>query len=306
MSFHLQQLEIILNRMLAIPIDELELLDARLLHRTPKFNRPGKHTDVLIRPSIEAAGDDLLRVIFEIMKDGNMGIGRDLRPLLADLLIGPQIIGRKRIIGTIIIRAQQHAAHRVEGDRASNIRMLTDEVHEVARLGLGGRVRSRAMLVTFRSPARREVAIQIQALFGFQHFDRDAVVIFQQAFRQNTIVFSTGLDRVAAHHQTRLVRMRLPGAVWIFDAHLQDPPIAIEIFAVHETIHRVIGIWIVARARADDLRLVGQRPFRAIGVDARHDVKGARVQSPRDIFILLIFCDQRMDQIQCRGGCRDL
>jgi hypothetical protein len=110
----LQQLEIILNRMLAIPIDELELLDARLLHWTPEFHRPGEHAQMIVCPGIEAARNHLLRMIFEIMKDGDMWVGCDLCALFADLLIGPEVIGGEIIIGAIIIRTQQHAAHRVK------------------------------------------------------------------------------------------------------------------------------------------------------------------------------------------------
>ena len=86
--------------MLAIPLDVLDLLDARLFHRTPKFDRPRKDTHVLIGPLIEGAGDDLLGMVLEIVKDGNVRISCDLRSLLANLLKCPQIIG-----GMFIIRA---------------------------------------------------------------------------------------------------------------------------------------------------------------------------------------------------------
>ena len=36
----LEQFEIIFHGMFTIPVDELEFLDARLFHRTPKFHRP--------------------------------------------------------------------------------------------------------------------------------------------------------------------------------------------------------------------------------------------------------------------------
>src|SRR6266545_1495425 len=120
----LEQFEIIINGMFAIQIDEFKLFDARLFHRTPKFNRPRKKTQVIIGPVIEAACDDLLRVIFEIVKNRNVRITRELRSLLTDLLIRPQILSWEIIIGTIIIWTQQDPANCMERNRAGDIRML--------------------------------------------------------------------------------------------------------------------------------------------------------------------------------------
>ena len=90
--------------MFAIPIDEFEFLNSSLLHRTPEFNRPRKHAEVFIGPCIKAAGDHLFGMVFEIMKDRDVRVARDLRALFADLLVGPQISSGKGIVGTVIIR----------------------------------------------------------------------------------------------------------------------------------------------------------------------------------------------------------
>ena len=144
------------------------------------------------------------------------------------------------------------------------------------------------MLVTLRSPASGKVAVEVKALFRSDHLDRDTIVILQQTLWQNTVVCSASLDRVAANHQTRFLGVYLPRTVRIFDTHLQDAPIAVQVLARHKAVHRVIRIRIVARARADDLWLVRQRPFGAIRVDARYDVKGSRIQGTRSIFILFV------------------
>jgi len=58
---------------------------------------------MFVCPCIEAAGDDLLGMIFEIVKDGNVRVTGDLRSLLANLLIGPQIFSEKFIVRAIIL-----------------------------------------------------------------------------------------------------------------------------------------------------------------------------------------------------------
>src|SRR5262245_48794168 len=69
-----EQFKIILDRMLTKPVDELVLFDARLLLRAPEFHGPGEDAHVIIGPRVEAAGDDLLWMIFEIVKDRNVWI----------------------------------------------------------------------------------------------------------------------------------------------------------------------------------------------------------------------------------------
>ena len=51
------------------------------------------------------------------------------------------------------------------------------------------------------------------------------------------------------------------------------------------------------RPRDSDGDGVPDRPFRAIGVHARHDIKRARVHGARCLFIFFIFCNQGMDEI---------
>src|ERR1051325_11098620 len=110
----LKQLEVIIKRMLTIPINELEVLNLSLLHWTPKLHCPGVHTHMVVCPSIKATGNDLFGMIFEIMEDRDVWITREFRSLLTDLLERPQILGRHFIIGAVIIWPQQHATHRVK------------------------------------------------------------------------------------------------------------------------------------------------------------------------------------------------
>src|SRR6266542_2764557 len=122
--------------MFTVSINELELLDTGLPHRTPEFNCPCEDAYVFICPGVEAARNDLLGMIFEIMKDRDMRITRDLRPLLTDLLKRPQILSWELIVRTIIIWTQQYATHRVKRNRASDVGVFRNEVDQVARFRL--------------------------------------------------------------------------------------------------------------------------------------------------------------------------
>src|SRR6185295_6788010 len=55
---------------------------------------------------------------------------------------------------------------------------------------------------------------------------------------------------------------------------------------------------------ADVLRLVRERPFGTVRIDARTDVKGARVQRPRDVRILAMVFGQVFEKVDAgdRGG----
>src|SRR5258707_5771037 len=87
----LEQFDIIFNRMITIPFDIFEILNARLLHWTPKLDRPRIHTAMLIRPFIERASDHFLGIIFELVEYRNIWIARDLGALRTNLLGCPHI-----------------------------------------------------------------------------------------------------------------------------------------------------------------------------------------------------------------------
>src|SRR5262249_14905697 len=64
----LQQLQVVLDRMLAIPLDELVVADTGLALRAPDLNGPREHAAVIVHPVVECAGDDFLGVVAEIVK----------------------------------------------------------------------------------------------------------------------------------------------------------------------------------------------------------------------------------------------
>ena len=77
--------------------------------------------------------------------------------------------------------------------------------------------------------------------------------------------------------------MRLPHAVRIGDAHLQDAPVAVDVLdrRVPRCSSSSCGYGRVLERI--HLRLVGERPFGAVGIDARAHVERARVERARDV-----------------------
>ena len=83
-----EQLQVVLGRVRAIPLDEVVVLDSRLAHRRPDLHGPEELPQVLVDP-VEAAGDHLLRVVLEVVEDRDVGIAGELGALLAEEPVEP-------------------------------------------------------------------------------------------------------------------------------------------------------------------------------------------------------------------------
>ena len=125
----LEQLEIVLDRMFAIPLDEFVVGDSGLALRAPDLHGPREYASVIVHPIVERPGDDFLGVISEVVEYRDVRITGCLGAFRTNFLIHPQVFDRQRVVGQMRRRAQQHAAIRVERDRAGNVRVLADEPH---------------------------------------------------------------------------------------------------------------------------------------------------------------------------------
>src|SRR6188508_1575122 len=107
-----------------------------------------------------------------------------------------------------------------------------------------------------RSPLRREVPIQVEALERRGHLDRDAVVILDAALDEQPVERSVvgAVDRIAAHEELLLLGMQPPSAVRIFDAHVEHSPVAVEILDLEAVLGLVERVW--PNARADETPLL--------------------------------------------------
>ncbi len=276
----LQQLQVVLGRVLAVPVDPVVVGDAGLAVRRPQLHGPEQRAEVLVEPVL-GAGDDLLRVVLEIVEDADRRIAGELGAEFAETLVDPQVFGRHVGVGLRAHRPQDDAAVGVEADRRTDVRVLGDEVHHRAHLGLAGRVRAGAGLFELLAPVGREVAVQVEPFEVRVGADLQAVVVAQQALGHDAEILAADVAGLARHHQPRVFGVLLPAAVCIGHAHAEHAAVAVDVFDV-QAIDRRFVERVRACRRADVARLVGQRQFGAVGVQPRADVDRARVQQVRD------------------------
>ena len=217
----LEQLQVVLGLVVTNPLDEAVVGDPRLALRAPELRRPRVDAVVVVEPVVTATLDRLLRVVLEVVEHRDRRIAGELRRLLADQLVGAQVTRRVVLVGIARVRAQMDTGERVVRDVARDVRARDDGLDHRARLGLGGRKRPGAGLLALGSPLHREVAVEIESLERRRDLDRDPVVVADRALPEQPVVLAAFLVGVAAHHQARLLGMRLPGAVRIAHAHHQ-------------------------------------------------------------------------------------
>ena len=158
-----------------------------------------------------------------------------------------------------------------------------------------------AELLEFLAPACREVAVEVEPLAGPLDLHREAVEAVVAAFRHDTIVGAADFGRIAPHHQPRLLAdalSRVPfGSAMRICRMRPSPSMSSTVRPSDVLLVQRIG----ARARADPFRLVGERPFGAVGIDPRTDVERARVERARDVGIVAVLRDERMQEVERRG-----
>ena len=153
-----KQLEIVLGRVIAKPVDIEIFFQSGLAHRAPDLDHPAEHPEVIVDP-VERAADDLLRVITELVIDGDVRVAGKLAALRADALVVPEILGVHLRVRQMIERTQQHAAPGMERDTPHDVGMTDDEIGHRPDLGLRGREGPSPELLILLPPIARKIAI---------------------------------------------------------------------------------------------------------------------------------------------------
>jgi len=133
----------------------------------------------------------------------------------------------------------------------------------------------------------------------------EAVIALESTLREDPKIGSADLRRVPPHHQTRLIRVRLPKPVRIRDSHLQDAAVAVDVLD-RKAFDGLLVVRVGASAGAHPFGSIGQRPFRAVRIDAWTDVENAGVQRPGDIGIAAVLGYQLIQKVQIGSRRRDL
>ena len=188
---------------------------------------------------------------------------------------------------------------RVIADRRADVLVGDDEVDHRLHLGLAGRVVAGADLLVLLAPARREVAVEVEALEVGVDLDRQAVVVLDQPLGHQAVVLAAELARLARDHQARVLLALLPRAVRIGDAHEEDAAVAVDVLG-GEALDRLLVERIAPRRRADVARPVGERELGAVGVQARAEIDRARVEQLRDVGIAAVLGEQLVEEVEHR------
>ena len=189
-------------------------------------------------------------------------------------------------------------AEGVEGDGPGDVGVVGDKLYGRPNFWFAGRKWTGPALV--RLPMHRKVAVQIQPFQRRRHFYQGAIIVANTPLRQQPVIVTTGqIIRLARDEQTRMIGMGLPGAVRVFEPHLQDTAVAINILHVQPI--QLILAGIRPGAAADKLGVVGQRPLRAIRIEPGHDVKDPAVQQVAQPGVTVITAKQLMNQVESGG-----
>jgi hypothetical protein len=202
------------------------------------------------------------------------------------------------IVVVAAVRPQVDARERVVRDVAGDVRSRDDRLHVRARLGLREREGPGAELLPLRLPLDREVAIQVEAFERRRDLDLDAVVVPDPALPQHPVERAVlrALVCVARRHHPRIIRVRLPGAVRVLDAHHQDAPVAVDVLFVEAVL--LVEPRIRAQARADEVRLVREGCLGTVHGQPRHDVERAGVEAARDLRVGAVTAKELVEEVE--------
>mmetsp|Transcript_15759 Transcript_15759/g.43575 ORF Transcript_15759/g.43575 Transcript_15759/m.43575 type:complete len:491 (-) Transcript_15759:12-1484(-) len=300
----LQQLEVVLHRVGAVPVDPLGVLDAGLLVGRPQLDHPEQRAEVLVDPVL-GAGDDVLGVVAEVLVDADGRVAAVLFAQGRELLEQPQVLGRHVLVAAGAAGAQDDAAVGVEADRRADVGMLGDEVHHRAHLGFAGGVGPGAELLELLAPIGGEVAVQVQAFAVGVDLEGQPVMLLDKALGDQAVVLAAELAGLARHHQPRVGGVLLVAAMGVGHAHRQDAAVAVDVLD-GQAVDRFLGVGVGACRAADMARPVGQGQLGAVGVQARHQVNGAAVEQAVDLRGLgaaaAVQADELVQVVQAGGG----
>src|SRR5581483_7918161 len=218
------------------------------------------------------------------MEHGYVWISSDLGTLGADLLVRPQVLGRKRVVGQVRVRTQQNSAVSMEGHPRGDVGMRADELHCRMNFGLGGRKRAGAVLLVLLPPPRGKVTVQVELLLARLQVDRYTIEVLDQSFGKQTKVLPAHFGRLAANHQPGITIADLPRTIRIRHAHRKDAAITVDVLALQST-DRLVVMGVRSCAGAKQLGNIRECQLRPVRVEPRADVERAAVEAARYVFV---------------------
>ena len=129
---------------------------------------------------------------------------------------------------------------------ATHIKVAAQETNGGADFRFGSRERASALLFALRHPNVGKVTVEVETLGGRSEFDLHAVVPAHTPLGVDAVIGAAIFIGATAAHQAGIFRAHLPRAIGIFDPHIHNQAVAVNIF--WEKAVTLVGVRVAAGA----------------------------------------------------------
>src|SRR5215217_6246535 len=158
----------------------------------PELDGKSEDTVGIVSPIVEGAGYGLLRVVAEVMVDGDIRVACDLCAPLAKRLENSEVVLGHLVIGPVGVGPQDPTAERMVGVHAEYVLVPEQETDLRPRLRLRERVGSSALLLVLGLPVIRILTVHVEAVERTRYPPPETVVVLEDPFPVEPVVGGAG------------------------------------------------------------------------------------------------------------------
>ena len=185
----------------------------------------------------------------------------------------------------------------MKGEHDDDVRAIDEELRDGAHTRGLERVVARSRLDVWRRPVDAPVAVAVQVAFLVLVQLAVVVVVDPLVAEERPLPLLAGLD---AHHQPRVLGVRLPLSERIAPAHLRDVAVAVEVvraILVHQPVAVVVSRDADRAARARRVGVV-EEVVAAVHVDRGNHVERVAVHELGHLLVVAVEREQAIEQRQ--------
>ena len=184
-----------------------------------------------------------------------------------------------------------------------DVAVRVDEGGRGAGFGFREGVVPSARLQVHALPVAREVAVHVDAADAVLVDGAVAVVV--DALAHGRIAGAGALPLGIAHQDAVVIRVEHPVAVFVGDAHLRDPAVAVQVLG-GILVGGAVFVLVDGVGGAAERLIVDEREVGAVGVELGADVKGADIEQRGDARVAAVTVEEVADDVGGDGGARQL
>jgi hypothetical protein len=184
-----EQLQLLVERMGAIPLERVRVIEARSAQRVPELGRPAVHPEVVEHPVRADSADHALGVVPEVVVARDRRVPREIGGHPTEELVRPQVVGGERVVGLVAVGADVDPGERVVGEVGADVLAVGDRPQQGADLRLAAGVLAgvpRALDLAL--PLVRELPVRVDPGAVRRRRDPDAVVPLDRALGEQAVV----------------------------------------------------------------------------------------------------------------------